>query len=262
MKLPHLSQCSSALSHARVAVRSGAPILGALVIALASSACASSGEGTGENSDALGSTWAGKTYLMQVPTTHWSTPRGVGDDIGPYVPVFLLRVDAAEGNNVTVTVGTANPDGTQDTCGATTTFTGTGTAFPSVVIGPTDLPVYLRNTPKMVAANATIRSISFENLLPDGVTPPDDDDGLIRATMDFREAYPLLTLLPDPTPDSACAALQEGLGVPCEACPHDGGPYCLSLIADGLGAVEYMGVPMVDVAPGGCMNMSPPAATP
>lgn len=223
-------------------------------------ACLSACSPADEEEAAAGEAWVGKTYVLQIPSSHWISPRGVGDDIGPFVPLFLVRVDSAKGSTLDVTIGTAQQDMTtlaitQEMCGPTTKLTGMSAGFPAATIGPADLPVYLRNGD--IAVNATIRGISFENLLPDGVTPPGDMTGVVHATMDFREAVPLLTLLPDKTADGACMALSQAEMVPCEPCPQDGTLYCLALTADDLGAVEYTGAPMVDVPANACANMVP-----
>jgi hypothetical protein len=224
------------------------PFVSSMVFALAASACASPGEEDTGTNEAPASAWVGKTYLMQVPHTHWSVPRGVGAEIGPFVPFFLIRIDSADGNQVEATIGTALDSATQDMCTPTSKFTGTSAMFPMVTLGPAPMPVFLRNANGGVAVNTTIQNLTFENLLPDGVTLPDDMEGYVRAVMDFREAAPMFTLLPEPTPDNACMALQEALMVPCEVCPQDpAATYCLSLVADGVGAVEYTGTPMVEV---------------
>jgi hypothetical protein len=251
MKLSMFSLTPSRLprSHVSSSVSGSAfvSLAASVVVAVAASACAGTeDEKTAEV--AQGATWVGKTYLMQVPHTHWSVPRGVGSEIGPFVPFFLIRIDSATGNQVEATIGTALDALTQDMCTPTAKFTGSSAAFPMVTLGPAPMPVFLRNANGGVAVNTTIQNLTFENLLPDGVTLPDDMEGYVRAVMDFREAAPMFTLLPDPTPDNACMALQEALMVPCEVCPQDAtATYCLSLVADGVGAVEYTGTPMVDV---------------
>jgi hypothetical protein len=184
---------------------------------------------------AAGADWEGKTYLLRTVDADWATPRGIGKDIGPYVPGFLLHVDSATGNEVGVTVGTvpaAGPD-EQDPCTATQAITGMSAAAPSISIGPTDFTSYLVNGD--YAVNAHIRGLQFSNVLPGGT------DGTLTATLDFREVVNLLTLLATPDPNTACTALEQSGDATCEPCPQDGQPYCLTIVATPVEAVEYTG---------------------
>src|SRR5215510_13711851 len=74
--------------------------------------------GCGDN-QAGSSRWVGKTYLLDIPAANWTEPRGIGRDIGDFVPQFLLGVEPASPGYLAVTVGTA-ADGVQDPCNTTT----------------------------------------------------------------------------------------------------------------------------------------------
>lgn len=197
-----------------------------------------------EDVSAQTESWVGQTFLLRVPNGSWTEPRGVGRDIGPFVPGFLIRVDDASGQKVDVTVGTVNAEDEQEPCNPTTQIEGTSEEFPAVEFGPVQFPVYLVNGE--VVVNAKIHDLAFANLLPDETA--ESEVGVLTAVMDFREVAGMFTLLPRPDPDLACAASEDGLMAPCEPCPNDDAEYCLSLKAEELGASEYEGPKMKEIA--------------
>lgn len=221
----------------------------AVLVALAlTPGCSDSTESNDDHADegesAQANSWVGQTFLLRVPNGSWTEPRGVGRDIGPFVPGFLIRVDDASGQKVDVTVGTVNAEDEQQLCNPTTRIEGKSEEFPGVEIGPVEFPVYLVN--QEVVVNAKIHDLAFANLLPDETG--ESQVGVLTAVMDFREVAAMFTLLPRPDPDLACAAAEDGLMAPCEPCPNDGAEYCLSLKAEELGASEYEGPKMKEIA--------------
>lgn len=180
------------------------------------------------------SPWVGKSYLLSVPEDNWIDPQGIGPEIGPHVPSFLMRVDAGTSDSVSLTLTSADATGAQEMCTPTTTVAATtGGPYPGVQIGPVDFPVHLKNQNDPVQVNATIRGLTITNVLP-GAAPA--EEGELMATMDMREIYPMFTLLTNPDPDSVCNAL-ESFEAPCEPCT-DGQLYCLTITAILLGATE------------------------
>jgi len=202
---------------------------------------------------APGAAWVGKTYLLRTSAGDWTTPRGIGQDIGPYVPGFLLRIDSADGTNVGITIGTVpaetsmSPLDMQDACTATQAVVAQSATFPGITIGPLDFTTYLTNMG--YAVNAHIRGLTFSNVLPGAAEPV----GTLTATLDFREVAHLLTLLPTPDPGSACTALEESRMAPCTACA-DSQPYCLTIAADPVEAIEFTGA-FADLAAPGCPDV-------
>jgi hypothetical protein len=178
--------------------------------------------------------WVGKTYLLDVAPEAWSDPPDIGQEIGQFVPQFLLSVQGATGDNLDVVVGTADA-GTQQACNPTKSVQGVSAGVPEVQIGPFDFPIYLRDEERNVTVNATVRELTFKNVLPNGDTAA--DEGELSASMDTRDICPLVHGVISPTPDSVCTAM-GGLGAPCGPCSNDGESYCLQIKAMYLGATE------------------------
>ncbi len=211
------------------------PFLAVLLIPL-TTACGSDDSGGDD-----GPTYAGKTYLLNVPENSWTG--GVGQDIGPYVPQFVMKV---EGNpaHYDIQMGAAR-NGVQEMCNPTAQVSAQGTP-PAFTLGPTDFPLYIRHEDEPIAVEATIYDLTISNVLPDGDTLA--EEGTLTGIMDFREVYPLLTLIqPEPTPDLACQSLIDAGVGECETC-SDGEKYCLTLKAVYLGAEEAPDITLQPVA--------------
>lgn len=252
------------VSHRTHPRNTSTPVATLLALSLLAVGCGGGGDGGDDsNPDADEETaalaWEGNTYLLEVPSGNWTEPRGIGRDIGPFVPRFLIRVDGASDGTIDVTLGTAvRETETQEMCNPTHPVQGSIDAEMNVQIGPTDFPVHLKHTTEPIQVNATIREISFTNVLPsDGQT---EGQGQLIAVMDFREVIDLFTLLAVPEPMAACNALESTFDAPCEACPQDDESFCLSLTAEELVAAEST-IDMQDVAASSlgaeCENMSP-----
>lgn len=174
----------------------------------------------------------GKTYLVRVAPADWSPP-GVGNDIAPYVPGFLLRVDSARDLDVDVTIGTAGPTepAEQDVCTATKRVT--GRSHPGVRLGPVEYRTYLVN--RDYAVNATVHDLELLDVFPDG------SNGSLTATLDFRDLSHLFTDLPTADPNVACRALPSiVLDAACAPCP-DGESFCVTIAAAPVMVTEFDG---------------------
>ena len=191
------------------------------------------------------SQWVGKSYRLDIPPDNWVKPQGVGSDIGDFVPQFLFGVAHASGTDMTVTVGAALA-GVQNPCNATTEVTVSGAAYPmsEIVVPAFPLHVVDTNQTPTVIVDTTIRNLTFTNVLPDGAAKP---DGEVSATIDASEVYPLFRLIPNPSKESVCAALQTA-GASCVACPHNGQPFCLVIGAVQVAAVAAS-APVTTIAP-------------
>lgn len=207
--------------------------------------------------------WSGHTYLLSIVQKQWSVPRGIGMDLFGVAPAFILKVNGT-GNNLTAMLATGPgvylPDPTdktkqvavtleqaaQDSCGVTTDIPFAGGTYPHSVIAPSGkISMFVRNdaptTPLQVTAD--VYGLKFTDVLPNGATPA--TTGTLEAMMDFRELYLLFASLgPTRNEDTVCASLMShysmpdaGVVVQCEPCP-DGAPYCLSVKAEQIGAVE------------------------
>ena len=181
---------------------------------------------------AAANSWSGRTYFLDIPASHWKQPSGIGKDIGPSVPKFLLSISGSE-----VLVGTAGADGAQDMCGPTSIFTATS-PYPDIQIGPANARVRIGDEANTIPVIATAYNFTMTNILsetPDASGP----QGSFSAVIDAREVYSVFYQLADPTADSVCRAL-ESIS-PCTPCPQDQANYCLALKAVALAAGPLTG---------------------
>jgi hypothetical protein len=200
--------------------------------------------------------WNGQTYLLDVAARNWAEPRGIGQEIDDFVPNFLFRVDGESPDSFRVTMATAHEDGMQDACNKTSELDATAT-LPDTMIGPAEFPLHIQHVNEPIAVDGTIYNFTIKDVLPDGDTL--STTGELTATMDFRELYPLFTLLVDPTPESVCSAFEMSYSAPCEPCPNDGEAFCLTVKANTLGAVPYDGtIEPVDSVDPSCIPTSDP----
>jgi hypothetical protein len=179
--------------------------------------------------------WDGRSYLLAIPGQAWAEPAAMGDEVGAFVPAFLLQVEGSSGDTIDVMIGTADAEGTQEECNPTTAATSEPAKYPEVQIGPIDLPIYLRNEEGGVSASATAYDLTISNVLPEGDSAA--DEGELSAVMDVRETAGLFTQLLNRSPDGVCGAL-ETFGAACDPCSKDDEPYCVDIKAVGIGATE------------------------
>jgi hypothetical protein len=125
-------------------------------------------------------------------------------------------------------------------------------APPEFHLGPIDYQMHLVNDANQAQVNTTIRSMTFSNVLP----PTDGSEGTMSAVLDAREIYPLFNLIPSPTPDAVCTAL-DSFDAPCEPCPQDGLPFCLTI---GAIALEAVPAPGMTIAPLDAAGLGPECA--
>lgn len=200
---------------------------------------------TGDPNTENKGSWAGHTYLLNIPGSRWSAPTGASEELGAYVPKFLFQVNTDSAGSAEILIGTSTDiAGTQDLCNPTTIVTAT-TNYPSMHIPPTDVPVHIVDAVTQNAIVGKAYGLTVSDIFPDGTTPA--TAGTFAATVDARELYPLFRLLENPTADSVCAALSS-VGATCGACPSDGAAYCLDLKAQNTGAVEIAGVSVQPIA--------------
>lgn len=193
--------------------------------------------------------WAG-VFALDIPEPYWTSPPGIGGEIGSFVPRFLFNL-----SGTAVTLGTAH-EALQDPC-TPTQVPPAVVAKPAFALGPTDFQMNLFNSSNQARVNAIIRNLTITNILP-----PTDVGGTLTAVLDAREIYPLFHLLPDPDPTTVCSALAS-FGAPCEPCPQDGQLFCLTIVAERLEAVPApeIAMGMVDSSTLGpaCADFNPTA---
>lgn len=188
-----------------------------------------------EPSSSKSNEWSGRTYALSIGDRSWTEPRGVITDIKDYVPQFLFEVHGDSDTSFDVTTATARSD-VQDPCNKVSSLPGSGNA-----IGPADFPLRIKHLREDIVVQATLRNLSFKQVLPTGGAV--SAVGTFAATLDARDVAPLFTQIDsDPTPDELCTALSQlSPPVDCQACPHDGELYCLTLKAEKIGATESDG---------------------
>lgn len=226
-------------------------LLPKLILPLALAACSSDPEEPKETNP-----WSGKTYLLDLEVRDWSEPRGIGADIDPFVPTFMLRADGDDPEVFGVMTGTLDLMGAQDTCTKTAVLDATASP-PSSVIGPSEFAIHIQHTDEPIAVNGVIHGLTLTDVLPNGGAI--SEIGTLEGMMDFRQIYHLFTLIENATPESVCTVLEDTYEVPCTACPGDEEPFCLTIKATGIGAVPTdMVIEPVDTVEPSCEMIPPP----
>lgn len=176
--------------------------------------------------------WEDQTFVLTIRSGSWSEPPGVGADIDPFVPDFVLSVGSVYGGSLEVTIGTA-VGGQQDFCNPTVRVLADA-MYPNLSIGPIEFSLHIAHVNEPVQVSTTVHAFTLTNVLPEGDSPA--EAGELGGVLDMRDLYPLFTALADPSPDVVCDAISAALGSDCQACPTDGESYCLTVRAGNLGA--------------------------
>jgi hypothetical protein len=207
------------------------------LILLASWVLVSCGGG-GDQSKRKAEAWIGKTFLLDTPaisSSNWTKPSGavVGNIGNLGVPQILFGVEAGSGDDLVITLAGAQ-EGTPDPCTPTTPAAASGATYPNSTITAAAFPLRILSkdptNPWQVVT--TIYDVAFEDILP-GL------DSMATSKFDgiFDYAKFASRLSPGSSRDSICQISGAG-GDPCETCPLDGEPYCLSFEAVQIGAKE------------------------
>jgi hypothetical protein len=188
--------------------------------------------GGGDPATPTASEWSGHTYALNIGERSWTDPRGVINDVKDYVPEFVFEVQGDSTTSFKALTATADMD-VQRPCNATKLLPGAGNA-----IGPADYPLRIKHLREDIVVNAVLHDVSFVDALPTGGVV--STTGKFSATLDGRDVAPLFTQIDaNPTPDELCSTLaQLSPPVDCQACPHDGAKYCLTLKAEKIGFTE------------------------
>lgn len=213
--------------------------------------------------------WAGHTYFLNAGVKDWVSPDGVGYDLDGIAPAFVLSV----GQDDQVTLGTAagtmpsdsDPDveimvpadqAVQDLCSPTAKLSLDG-AEQGNGIGPASVRMHFANDLASPALQVTgdVFDLTLTDVLPTGDAT---SSGTLEATMDLRQLYVLFSALgPTRTAESICTAYgieytpagctEPGCMALCQPCPDDGAPYCLTVKAEGVTAVEAPNLSLTEV---------------
>jgi hypothetical protein len=212
----------------------------ALAGMMISAGCGASGsEGNTAN------TWVGHTYFVTPadPYTYLTKPASstVAKKLANFVPNFLLKVNDASDDKVAITVAPAkkqtdSPE--QDLCNTTVDVEATTSSYPSIQIGPTEIPLYITSTPSgkpPITGRITVREFSLTDLLPNGSAV--SESGRFSALVDAREANTLVTIEEGLSGEELCLILQDEFATECVPCP-DSQVLCMLFEAEEIGAIR------------------------
>jgi hypothetical protein len=203
------------------------------------------GPGCSQGSTDNPSAWVGHAYLATPadPYTYLTKPRNpsVKELLAKFIPNFLLKVNGASGDEVSLTIAPAKkqtdpPE--QDLCNVTVEASAKVSAYPNIQIGPMDLPLVITATPEgepAMTAKANIRGFALSDVLPKGSTV--SESGKLTALVDSREIYTLVTALQGQSAEEMCKLMKSTFNNECVPCP-DSQLLCILLEADEFGADE------------------------
>jgi len=192
-----------------------------------------------ENPDAL----VGNTYVLDLTAARIVEPPGIGAVLTGYLTTDILvgvtGVSATEIEMIgAIAVEDSNPP-VQDVCEPTIDFpVADFSESPFFEIGPQD-------TTLSVAGFA----ITIGDLLISGTIAANGtyfDGGVLSGTIDTRPLVGLVDDSTNPDPNTICD-LAVSFGAACVACPEDGEPYCLTLVADQIYAEQVDGLTLVEI---------------
>lgn len=180
-----------------------------------------------------------KTYALELQKASIDQPAGVGGLISDQLPEYILmQVLSADSSSIQF-MGALAIDGSdpieQDTCTATLPFPSADfSGQPAFSVGPQDTVLAVGGY------SATLYSMELAaNFTADGSAI---ENGTLNGQLDMREVAELLGY----SPDTACSLL-SAFGAPCEACPSDGGAYCVTIVASNLNGSVVDGLSLVEV---------------
>ncbi len=194
----------------------------------------------------------GRTYVLALGDARIVEPPGIGAVLSSYLTTdILLGVTAVDGGSLEIIGALAKTDVTpseQEFCDPTIPFPAADfSEQPYFAVGP-------QTTTLSVAGY----DIEIGDLNVTGTFAADGtyfDGGTLSGTIDTR---PLAPLVDDSGDEGAICDLAIQFGAECEACPADGEPFCLTLVADQILAEQVDGVTLVEIAGNNCMGCSAP----
>jgi hypothetical protein len=191
--------------------------------------------------------WIGKTFLLDTPATsnsHWKKPKGLGSLLGSYVPQILLGVEGGSGDDLVITLATAQ-EGAQDECTPTAQVPASGAEYPNSTIASHTLLMHIvsKDPDHPGQLLTTVHDVVLKDILPGLASMATAE---FDATVDLAEFFAMLGQAGGSKEDF-CSAL-ETTDSPCEVCPFNGERFCWSLQAVGIGARE-VATPINSVSP-------------
>jgi hypothetical protein len=194
----------------------------------------------------------GRAYVVDLPAARIVEPPGIGAVLTSYLTTdILIGVNGVTGSQIDMIGAVAVTDSSppvQDYC------------TPSIPFPPADFSEspFFAIGPQDTTLNVAGYEIDIQDLLINGTFAADGtyfDGGVLSGTIDTR---PLAPPLDDSGNEGAICDLAVNFGATCEACPSDGQPYCLSLVADQIYAEQVDGVTLVPVLGTDCAGCDQP----
>ncbi len=187
----------------------------------------------------------GKSFAIDLSTARIVEPAGIGDVLGSYLTQSIIVGVTDVSDTQIQMVGALGKEGSnppaQDFCDPTIPFPAADfSQAPFFSIGPEDTEL------RVAGFDITIGQLVIEGTLsPDASS---FEGGVLSGTIDTR---PLAPLLDDSGNEGAICDLAVNFGASCEACPADGEPFCLTLVADQL-VGEGLSSPVVPMMGNDC----------
>ncbi|MDP2314474.1 MAG: Ig-like domain-containing protein [Pseudomonadota bacterium] len=197
----------------------------------------------------------GRTYALDLAGARILEPAGVGTVLTSYLTQdILVGVSAVSSTDITM-IGAIGKEKVsppeQDYCDP---------SIPFPIANFSEQP-YFQIGPQTTTLAVAGYSIEIGDLEITGTFAADGSyfaGGTLSGVIDTRPLAPLLDDSGDP---AAICNLAVSFGAVCEACPADGEPYCLSLVADQIQALQVEGQTLVEVTGNDCegCESGPPA---
>jgi hypothetical protein len=169
----------------------------------------------------------GNVYSINLQDGHWVEPYNVGVLLGEVLRDVELLVSPTDVDTlITMRGALGDGSGEQDICA------------PSIPFPPAefDNPSFTLETDRLELPLAD-STASIENLELSGSFSPPDGAAIEGVTLSgLVDTRALVPLIQGETDDAFCQLLNFTLGVPCEECADQTGPYCVTMLVDNLTA--------------------------
>lgn len=197
----------------------------------------------------------GRTYALDLAGARILEPAGVGSVLTSYLTQdILVGITAVSSTEINM-IGAIGAEGAnppeQDYCDPSIPFP----------VADFDEQPYFQIGPQTTTLAVAGFALEIVNLEITGTFAADASyfaGGTLAGVIDTR---PLAPLLGEDGDEGAICDLAVSFGAVCSACPSDGEPYCLTLVADQIVAEEVAGETLVVVAGSDCTGCEsgPPA---
>jgi len=169
----------------------------------------------------------GNVYSINLQDGHWVEPYNVGVLLGEVLKdVEILVSPISIDTMITQRGALGDGAGEQDMCAPSIPFPPAEFDNPSFTLQTDRLELPLSDS-----------TAAIDNLeLSGSFTPPDGDaiaGVMLSGAVDTRALVPLIQGESD---DAFCQLLDAALGVPCEECADQTGPFCVTILVDNLTA--------------------------